>query len=194
MKSHVYLLIITVIMMSFSVVTQAGIILQDQENAGKQIQWFYPMGQTFTAEDPLVAIAFWVEEWPPSNDPTLPNLTIELYQGAGIGGSLLGTAPVQGLSSGFDGFYDAYFSSVNLTVGQVYTAIVSSDNPYAGMMLITADLYPGGAMVQNGTIYSDHDAAFRVRPISNPIPTPSAILLGSIGVGLIGWLRRTKTI
>ena len=85
--------------MSFSIATHAGVILQDQKNADSQIQEYYPIGQTFRAEDPLVAIAFWVEEWPPLYGPVpeLPNLTIELYQGAGVGGSLLGSAPVLGL-------------------------------------------------------------------------------------------------
>jgi len=192
MKNYVCLPVIAAIIMSFTSVTHAGIILQDQMNAGNQIVEYYPIGQTFTAEDPLVAIAFWVEEWPPLYGPvpTLPNLTIELFQGAGIGGTSLGSAPVLGLSSGFNGFYDAYFGSVNLTVGQGYTAIVSSDSPYAGVSYRMADLYPGGVKVERGSLVPNYDMTFRVRPI----PAPGAILLGSIGLGLVGWLRRKRTL
>jgi hypothetical protein len=190
MKTYVYFPLIVAIIMSFTVATHAGIILQDQKNASKQIKLYYPIGQTFTAEDPLVAIAFWIQEWPPLDGPVpeLANLTIELFEGAGIGGLSLGSAPVEGLSSGFDGFYDADFSSVILTVGEVYTAIISSDSPYAGVYYKMSNVYPGGSMFIGYT--TAWDMAFRI----TPIPAPGAILLGSIGVGLIGWLKRRRTL
>ena len=178
--------------MSFTVTAHAGLIIQNQKNMGTQIKDFYPMGQTFTAEDPLVAIAFWVEEQPPLYGPVpeLANLTIELFEGVGTGGISLGSAPVEGLSSEFDGFYDADFSSVTLTVGQVYTAIISSDNVYASVSYKHADLYPGGVLIETGILKPDYDMAFRI----TPIPAPGAVLLGSIGVGLVGWLRRQRAL
>jgi hypothetical protein len=190
MKTYVCFPFISAIIMSFTVTAHAGLIIQEQRNMGSQIQEYYPMGQTFTAEDPLVAIAFWVEEQPPLYGPypELADLTIELFGGVGTGGPSLGSAPVEGLSSGFNGFYDADFSSVTLTVGQVYTAIISSDNPYASVSYTHADLYPGGVMIDEGLLKPDYEMAFRI----TPIPAPGAILLGSIGVGLVGWLRMRR--
>ncbi|MHC4324224.1 MAG: hypothetical protein ACYSUX_08120 [Planctomycetota bacterium] len=171
--------------------TQAGLILQDQWSTTRQVLIYSPIGQTFTAEDPLVTIGFYVEDWNQHAGPI--GLTIELFEGAGTGGTLLGTAPVEGLTAGYAGFFDADFTSVVLVPGQIYTAIVSSTSARGAVTSIQSNLYPGGEMIIDGYLYLEHDAAFRVQP-QGVIPAPGAILLGSMGIGLVSWLRRRKTL
>ena len=90
---------------------QAGVIIQDQISHGHLILFYSPIGQTFTAEDEHIhSIGFWLID----NNPTLGpiDITIKLYRGEGVGGSLLGTSPIEGLSPGFDSFCDANFDFV----------------------------------------------------------------------------------
>jgi hypothetical protein len=170
---------------------QAGVILQDQHDTTWQVLAFSPIGQTFTAEDPTVTIGFYVEDWNPTSGPI--GLTIELFEGAGTGGTSLGTAPIEGLTPGYVGFFDADFTSVVLVPGQIYTAIVSSTSARGAVSGIQSNLYAGGEMIINGYLFSNQDAAFRVQPQA-VIPAPGAIVLGSMGIGLVSWLRRRKTL
>jgi hypothetical protein len=189
MKNYLFSPVIAAMVMSLVVTVDAGLIIQDRKNWGLQIQGFSPIGQTFTAEDAqIISIGFWVEDWNPWAGPI--DLTVQLFQGVGTGGPSLGSAPIEGLSPGFDGFYDADFTSVSLTVGQVYTAIVSSSSIRGGVWGFQSDVYPGGAMIFQGSVKPYADAAFRVVPI----PAPSALMLGGIGLGFIGRLRRRRTL
>jgi hypothetical protein len=95
------------------------------------------------------------------------------------------------------------FSFVTFSVGQVYTILVTTDNKRwsihsysdSGMGGNNTDLYTGGQYYQNGAPIdsANYDARFRVVPLST-IPAPSALLLGSLGCGLVGWMRKRKSL
>lgn len=172
---------------------QAGIIMQDQRGGGWAILYASPTGQTFTAEDEYIqSIGFWLEDWNPTLGPL--DITIELFQGEGIGGQSLGSAPVEGLYPGFDGFFDASFDFVRLEVGQMYTAILSSPNmraavrwfqwaPSEGGTPLYSDPYTGGDVIFRGQIKNYGDATFRVIPESATPPIADADGPYSIYVG-----------
>jgi hypothetical protein len=157
------------------------------------------MGQVFTAEDPHVKIGFGLIDCNPSTGAI--EIGIELYQGAGVIGTFLGSAPVLGLSDGFDGFYDADFSPITLIPGGVYTAILTSISERGAVYWNNnyeknGDLYADGYLLMDGEPmekgvypYNTVDTRFHVLPV----PVPGAFLLGCIGLGYSGWRLRRRT-
>ena len=167
----------------------AGIILQDLSSGGLQINYGEPVGQSFTTIDTHINFALWlypINPHFPNSDP----VEFSLYEGAGLGGTLLATRTIF-VPTGFRGYFDVDFTSIPLTVGSVYTgtALIDGTSPYWGVENASGDPYDGGDFVALGILRPRGDARFRVT--GTTVPIPSTLLLAGLGVAVL--VRRRYT-
>jgi hypothetical protein len=182
----------------------AGTQEQLGENASSQINAAEPIGQTFTADgDPnLVSIGFGLEN---SNSGSVNSITtVQLYEGVGVGGTLVASVneTLPDLPAFSEIFYDFDFSgeNVQLTPGQVYTALIfrpnarwslQRNNPSASPF---APDYVGGHLMSSGVESTTQDATFRVvTAAAVPLLGPLGALVLMLGLLGTGWRRSVAT-
>lgn len=120
--------------------------------------------------------------------------TVDVFTYAGDGLLLLSDFDAGSLFTSF-----AYSGEpvVNLDVTSFIDSLYTSGDNYAGFNLqfaIPSTITLNGPYVAFGSLEFPPTSTLTITSTSAPIPAPGAIVLGSIGVGLVGWLRRRRTL
>lgn len=169
----------------------AGVILISPGGGAGSISFFAPNGQSFTAEDKNVAIAFSLYDFNSFADPANSALTVRLLAGSGTGGAQLG-AVAQTITPGTMGaFVDFDFSYVDLVVGQQYTALIEAQTSRWFLGAASGDVYAGGVGFVSGAAV-DFDRALRVTPKAQ-VPEPASVLMVGAALALLAFCRRRRT-
>ncbi len=84
------------------------------------------------------------------------------------------------------------FLSVYDSIGSLLETHPIASGTFSQYVVITRGAYDISRLEISGDLFAVDDLQFNAGPVV--IPVPGAIILGSIGAGLVGWLRRRRTL
>lgn len=173
------------------------VIMSDPGNeGGAQIQYYIPIGQSFTAAgDVLLGFDFFFDTF--NSKYANPPITLSIHEGAGTSGTVL-DSKMFSLPDNYQGWGGAAFA-LDLISGGIYTATLETSNPYWGIRLVPgSDTYSGGNAFISGKPLEGQettDLVFRATFADAHVPeitsTAAVFLIGLLGLGAV---RRRMTV
>lgn len=169
----------------FSGIAQAAPIVQDTGDSYLQIEYYSPMGQSFTAQDSVLN-SFGMFFTTMNSHSGYTPLTVTIYNGSGFGGAVLGSTVINPVA-GSNGWVDAAFN-ITTTANQTYTAGITAGSAYWGANINWGgNPYAGGTAFYSG-VEQPSDWRFRV----NAVPEPETYAMLLAGLGLMSAVARRR--
>ncbi len=190
MKSHFKGILFGAALATLSLSARAvTIVEQSAVNGSFVIDYFDPVGQSFTAaSNQLVSFEFSFVSWVPAEANNA--MTLSIRQGDGLNGSVLASSSLTVNSGGYNGVV----FNLNVTAGALYTAVISADSWRWGLAGNTANVYAGGQLYTGGANLGWGETVFRATfadNVSVPEASSTIALLG-LALASLAIARRSR--